>query len=155
MPASPVYSWMISFSDLEDTLVVKRGDAYIKNNPKPQPNYYDLTAAKFINFANSFNIDVSVLSGQVNDPFGIAPNHTHYLVRQWLIVCLEQMVCENNYGLNNVDNGIQDDVYFIKSRELGKKLMAIQGNIKYETIINGMLQQNFTRAGGTFRIQGL
>ena len=154
MSTTPKYDWMVSYSDLDDALIKKRGDLYLQQNPNPDNNFYDQTAAKFINFVNSFNIDVAVLNAQVNDPTNSLTNRTHYLVRQWLITCLQMLVCKANYGINNVDNGVQDDVYFFRYKEYSKDLISIQGGLKYETIVSGALQQNFTRAGsGGFAIK--
>jgi hypothetical protein len=141
---------MITYADLTDELIKKRGDQYLKFHPDPNNNYYDLTAAKFINFINSFNIDVAVLNSFSRVPG--ASNPPHYLVIQWLITCFQMLVCQNNIGINNVDGGIQDDVYNIKYKMYSKDLDLIQGNLKYETITWGTVQQYQTRAGGTFRL---
>jgi hypothetical protein len=142
------YDWMITFADLTDELIKKRGDNYLQTYPDKNNNYYDLTAAKFINFINSFNLDVSVMNAQSRA--GSSP--PHYLVIQWLITCLQMLVCQNNIGINNVDMGVNNDIYYIKYKHYNADLMVIQGNLKYETIVNGMLQQNYTRAGNSFRI---
>ena len=144
------YPWMITFNDLTDEMIRKRGDSYLTTHPTPDRNYYDLTAAKFISFVNSFNIDVSVLNALSRDPG--AKNPPHYLMIQWLINCLQMMVCENNMGLNNVVDGIHDDVYYIKYKHYSAELVTVQSQIRYETIVTGVMQQNQTRAGGTFRI---
>jgi hypothetical protein len=144
------YPWMITFADLRDELIIKRGDAYLTAHPSASPNYYDLTAAKFISFVNSFNIDVSVLNALSRAPGAINP--PHYLVIEWLINCLQMLVCQNNMGLNNVMDGVHDDVYYIKYKLYSAELVNVQSQIRYETIVTGTMQQNQTRAGGTFRI---
>jgi hypothetical protein len=144
------YSWMISFADLTDELILKRGDTYLTTHPISTKNYYDLTAEKFISFVNSFNIDVSVLNA-LDRTVG-AKNPPHYLVIQWLINCLQMLVCQNNMGFNNVQDGIQQDVYYIKFKHYSSELVAVQSQIRYETIVTGVMQQNYTRAGNTVRI---
>lgn len=147
---STSYPWMITFSDLQDQLIIKKGETYLTTYPSSDNNYFDLTAAKFISFVNSFNIDVTVLNALSREPG--APNPPHYLVIQWLITALQAMVCENNVGLNDVTDGVQNDVYYIKYKMYASKLVDIQSQIRYETIVTGALQMNQTRAGGTFRI---
>ena len=147
---TPIYPWMITFADLQDELIIKKGEAYLTTHPDATNNYFALTAAKFISFVNSFNIDVSVLNALDRTPGSANP--PHYLVTQWLINCLQMMVCGNNVGLNDVSNGIQDDVYYLKYKMYSKELVDVQSQIKYETIVTGALQMNQTRAGGTFRI---
>jgi hypothetical protein len=144
------YSWMITFDDLTDELIRKRSDTYLTTHPTAGKNYYDLVAAKFISFVNSFNLDVSVLNALSRVPG--ATNPPHYLVIQWLINCLQMLVCENNMGLNNVTDGIRDDVYYIKYKHYSAELVSVQSQIRYETIVTGTMQQNQTRAGGTFRM---
>lgn len=144
------YSWNVTFDDLTDELIRKRGDTYLTTHPVAGKNYYDLTAAKFISFVNSFNIDVSVLNALDRTPG--AKNPPHYLVIQWLINCLQMLVCENNMGLNNVLDGIQQDVYYIKYKHYSSELVSVQSQIRYETIVTGTMQQNYTRAGNTVRI---
>jgi len=141
---------MITFADLTDELILKRGDTYLTTHPNASKNYYDITAAKFISFVNSFNIDVSVLNS-LSRVVGAA-NPPHYLVIQWLINCLQMLVCENNMGLNNVMDGVHDDVYYIKYKHYSSELVAVQSQIRYETIVTGTMQQNQTRSGNTFRI---
>jgi hypothetical protein len=144
------YPWMITFDDLTDELIRKRGDTYLTTHPIAGKNYYDLVADKFISFVNSFNISVSVLNALDRTPG--AKNPPHYLVIQWLINCLQMLVCENNMGFNNVADGIQADVYYVKYKHYSAELVSIQSQIRYETIVTGTMQQNQTRAGGTFRI---
>lgn len=146
----PTYSWNITFQDLRDELIIKRGDLYLTTHPAAAPNYYDLTAAKFISFVNSFNIDVSVLNALDRTPG--AKNPPHYLVIEWLVNCFCMLVCQNNMGLNNVMDGVHDDIYYIKYKLYSAELVAVQSQIRYETIVTGTMQQNYTRAGNTVRI---
>jgi len=150
-PSYTSYPWMISFDDLEDELILKKGMTYLTTHPSPDNNYFNLTAAKFISFVNSKNIDVSVLNGLTVDQ--TQPNHIHYLCREWLIKCLQMLVCGNNIGLNNVADGIQNDVYYFNHKRYSSELVSVQSQITYETIVTGTLQMNQTRAGNTFRIQ--
>jgi hypothetical protein len=142
--------WGLSFSDLTDELLRKRGDAYLMSHPDPTNNYYDLVENKFISFVNSFNIDKSVLDSLSRAPN--ASNPVHYLIIQWQIACLQMLVCQNNMGLNDVHNGIQDDVYYAKYKMYRDELISLQSQIRYETIVTGTLQQNQYRSGNTFRI---
>ena len=152
----PTYSWMIGFSDITDSHIKKLGDNFLSKKPDPNNNYYNQTAAKFINFINSMNLDVAVLNTQVNDPTNTLPNRTHYLVKEWLIKCVCMLVFQDNYGLNNVDGGVMNDVYYTKAKMYEKDLIGIQGSLRYETIVSGAIQQNFTRTGsGGFTIKSL
>lgn len=149
-PNYPSYPWMIQFCDLQDQIIIKKGETYLTSYPDADNNYFYQTAAKFISFVNSFNIDVTVLNALTSNMS--ATNHIHYLVREWLINCLQMMVCENNFGLNDVTEGVQNDVYYVKCKWYSQKLVSIQSQIRYETIVTGALQMNQTRAGGTFRL---
>ncbi len=144
------YPWMITFDDLQDHLIIKKGETYLSTYPAADNNYFDLTAAKFISFANSFNIDVTVLNG-LSHVAG-ATNQPHYLVIQWLITALQAMVCENNIGLNDVTEGVQNDVYYIKYKLYAAKLSDVQSQLRYETIVTGSLQMNQTRASAAVRL---
>ena len=144
------YGWMINFADLNDELIIKKGDDYLNTHPSPDNCFYALTAAKFISLVNSFNIDVSVLNALSRVPG--ATNPPHYLVIQWLVNCLQMLVCQSNIGLNDVRDGITYDVYYAKFKMYSNELVSVQSQIKYETIVTGVMQQNQTRAGNTFRI---
>jgi hypothetical protein len=144
------YPWMITFDDLTDELIRKRGDDYLTAHPTADKNYYDLTSEKFIALAASFNISVDVLNSLSRAPN--APNPPHYLVIQWLINCLQMLVCRNNVGINNPSMGVMDDIYQVKYKTYNADLMIVQSQLRYETIVSGVIQQNYTRQGGTFRI---
>lgn len=143
-------SWGLNFSDLTDELIRKRGDTYLMSHPDTANNYYTLVENKFISFANSMNIASAVLDN-LSRVVG-ASNPPHYLVIQWQIACLQMLVCQNNTGLNDVRNGIQDDVYAWKYKQYRDELISVQSQIRYETIVTGNIQQNQTRQGGTFRL---
>ena len=144
------YSWGITIDDLTDELIIKRGDAYLTSHPSIDSNFYTLTANKFISFVNSMNIPVNVLNNLSRAPGTLNP--PHYLVIQWQINCLQMLVCQSNMGLNNVSNGIQDDVYYQKYKMYRDELISVQSQMKYETVVTGNIQQNQTRAGNTFKI---
>ena len=139
------YPWMITYADITDEVIRKLTDAYLTTRPDADKNYYDLTADKFISFANSFGIDVSVLN-QLNR----TDNKIHYMVLQWLITCFHMLVSQNLIGLNNDE--MVNDKWKYKYTMYRDDLKTISSKISYEMIVNGVMQQNYTRYSNTFRI---
>lgn len=139
------YPWMIAFNDITDEVVRKLSDTYLTTHPDPSKNYYDMVAEKYISFANSFGIDVSVLN-QLNR----TTNPIHYMALQWLITCLHMLVSQNLIGLNNDD--MANDKWKYKYQVYRDDLKITSSKISYEMLINGGMQQNYTRYSNTFKI---
>jgi len=139
------YPWMITFSDITDEVIRKMSDTYLYNHPDPCNNYYNLTASKFISFANSFGLDATSLSN-----LNRSTNPPHYLVLQWLITCLQMLVSQNLVGLNN--DPVIDDKWAFKYKMYRDDLKTLSSKISYEVIITGNMQQNYTRYSNTFSI---
>lgn len=141
----PVYSWMISFADLQDEPIKRFADSYLTTHPDPSNNYYNLTAQALINFANQLGIDVSTLNAmdRVNNP-------PHALIIDWMICQFNVLVCQNQIGLNN--DPVADDIWAKKYSVYNGQLKAKSNKISYETFFTAAMQQVYTRAGGGFRI---
>lgn len=140
-----IYSWNITFDDLTDEAIKKLGENYFIQKPSITTNYYSLTAQKFISFINSFGVTAEMISNFDRDT-----NPPHYMVTQWLVTCMQMLICQNLSGVNDVD--IKYDKYNIKYKMYRDDLKNISGNLSYETIVTATMQQNYTRAGNTFRI---
>lgn len=139
------YSWMITFNDITDEVIRKFGDSYLTAHPDAGKNYYDMTAEKYISFVNSFGLDVSVIN-QLNR----TTNPIHYLVLQWLIICLQMLVAQNLIGLNNDE--MVNDKWLYKYKMYRDDLKSISSRMSYEVIVTGTMQQNYTRFSNTFKI---
>lgn len=139
------YPWMISYKDLTDESIKKFPDERFTTSPDPDNNYYDMTADKFISFANSYGLDATTLN-QLNR----TDNPPHYLVLQWLITCFSMLVSQNLIGLNN--DAMVDDKWRYKYQMYRDDLKTLSAKITYETLVTGLLQQNYTRSANTFTI---
>lgn len=139
------YTWMIAFSDLTDESIRKLTDTYLSAHPDASLNYYDLTAQRTINFANSFGIDVTVLN-----TLNRTTKPPHDNIVQWMITCLQMLVSQNLVGLNN--DPIVDDKWKWKYSTYNANLKSLSSKITYEQFFTATMQQNYTRSGGSFPI---
>jgi hypothetical protein len=141
------YTWMITFNDITDESIRKLTDTYLTAHPDASLDYYDLTANKYINFVNSYGIDATT----INQLDRSIPNKCpHYLVIQWLIICFQMLVSQNLIGLNN--DSMVDDKWKYKYQMYRDDLKSLSAKITYETIVSGLMQQNYTRYANTFSI---
>jgi hypothetical protein len=140
------YPWMITFSDLTDSVVKKFGDTYLSSTPSSDKNYYDMTAEKFINFIGAMNLNDASISYLSRT----GTNKPHYLLIQWLITCFQMQVCFDKIGLNDVE--MQYDKYYMKYKVYRDELNGLSRMLKYETVISGQVQQNQTRAANTIEV---
>jgi hypothetical protein len=130
------YAWLITFADVTDASIRKIGDTYLKANPDPTLNFYDLVALRLIDFANQKGVDVTMIN-QV-DPM-------HYMLIQWQIDCLNMIVAESLMGLNDVD--IRYDKWAIKYREAREALKDRGSKITFEMFLTAKIQESRTRVG--------
>jgi hypothetical protein len=135
--ALPQYPWLVDFTDLTDVSIRKLGAAYFLANPDATKNYYIMTALALIDLANTKGVPVEMIN---------AVNPCHYLITEWQKAYLQEQVCINLIGTNDVEVGY--DKYAVKQKIFHSELIQIQGKITFETFQTANMQQNYTRAGG-------
>jgi hypothetical protein len=140
--AFPQYPWLIDYTDLEDVKIRTLGSAYFLANPNATKNYYLMTALALIDLANTKGVPVEMMN---------AVNPCHYLVTQWQVNYLQERVCINLIGTNDVE--AMYDHYAVKEKIYHSELIQIQGKMTFETFVTANMQQNYTRAvGRTFDV---
>jgi hypothetical protein len=139
------YSWMIDFTDLDDESVRKQGNTYLATHPDSSKNYYDITAQRAISFAQTFGIDVTVLNVLNRTD---KPPHDSFI--QWMVLCLQMLVCQNLVGMNN--DPIIDDKWRWKYDKYNANFKSLSKTFTMEMFYTATMQQNYTRSGGAFTI---
>jgi hypothetical protein len=128
-----------------DESIRKLGDAYLSAHPSAAKSYYDIVAQRTINFAATYGVPATSL-----DVLNRTTNPPHDNLIQWMITCLQMLVCQNLVGLNN--DPVLDDKWKWKYSVYNANFKNLSSKITMEMFWTATMQQNYTRAGGAFTI---